>query len=251
MATRTSSISGTFYTNNTKELKEQLKYVKDCKEQVDATAIIVPHAGYIYSGKTAGEAYKQIRTNYEKVIILAPNHTIYTKKAIIDPNDYWETPLGKTKIWKIKTNNDAFQENETAHKQEHAVETHIPFLQTRLEKFEVLPIIIGDVNEVDINKITKEIMNLINKKTLLIISTDLSHFLTEREAKEVDNETIHNILNLKDVTGEYACGANPLRIGNKIFKELGKKPRLLTYTTSAETTGNKNNVVGYASFIIE
>ncbi|MCC7574620.1 AmmeMemoRadiSam system protein B [Candidatus Woesearchaeota archaeon] len=251
MNTRKSSVSGTFYSNNSSELENELKYIKESKEKIRATAIIVPHAGYIYSGKTAGEAYKLISPEFEKIIILAPNHTVYTKKAVLDTNDYWETPLGKVKIWKPKINNDAFLENEVVHKQEHAVETHLPFLQVKLKKFEVLPIIIGDINELDLNKIFKEIIKLIDKRTLLIISTDLSHFLTERDAKEVDNETINDILNLRDVNPEYACGANPLKIGNRIFKEINKKPRLLKYTTSAETSNNKNNVVGYASFIIE
>lgn len=251
MKIRTSSIAGTFYSGNPSELESELQYLKESTEKILAKAIIVPHAGYKYSGKIAGEAYKLISPDYEKVIVLAPNHTVYTKKAVLDVNDYWETPFGRVKVWKPKINNDAFVENEIVHKQEHALETHIPFLQMRLKKFEILPIIIGDINEVDLNKISREILKLIDDKTLLIISTDLSHFLTEKHANEVDMETINNIINLKDLNTEYACGANPLRVSNRIFKEIGLKPRFLQYTTSAEITGNKNNVVGYASFIIE
>lgn len=251
MKVRKPSIAGTFYSNNSGELKKELKYIKDSKEKKEAIAIIAPHAGYVYSGNVAGLVYKQIRDDYEKVIILAPNHTVYTKKAILDTNDYWETPLGRVKIWKPKINNDAFQENEQAHKQEHAIETHLPFLQTRLKNFEILPIIIGDINEIDLNKITKEILNLHTKKTLLVISTDLSHFLTEKHAREVDQETIQNITKLIDVSPEYACGANPLKVMNRVLKEKAKKPEFIEYETSAKASGNTREVVGYASFIIE
>lgn len=251
MKIRKTSVAGMFYSNNPKELQQELKYITEYKNTKKVTAIIAPHAGYAYSGKTAGEAYKQISNEYKKVILLAPNHTVYTKKAVLDENDYWETPLGKIKIWKPVINSEAFQINEIVHKQEHAAEVHLPFLQTKLKNFELLPIIIGDINEIDLNKITKEIQKLLDKNTLLVISTDLSHFLTERDAKEEDGETIQKILQLRDVHPESACGANPLKVANRIFKELGKKPELLKYTTSAETTGNRNNVVGYASFIIE
>ena len=251
MKVRKPSIAGTFYSNNSGELKKELKYIKDSKEKKEEIAIIAPHEGYVYSGNVAGLVYKQIRDDYEKVIILAPNHTVYTKKAILDTNDYWETPLGRVKIWKPKINNDAFQENEQAHKQEHAIETHLPFLQTRLKNFEILPIIIGDINEIDLNKITKEILNLHTKKTLLVISTDLSHFLTEKHAREVDQETIQNITKLIDVSQEYACGANPLKVMNRVLKEKAKKPEFIEYETSAKASGNTREVVGYASFIIE
>jgi AmmeMemoRadiSam system protein B len=251
MKIRNSSISGTFYTNNADELKKELKYIKDFKEKKDAIAIIAPHAGYIYSGKVAGSAYKQIRDDYEKIIILAPNHTIYTKKAILDTNDYWETPLGRVKIWRPKINNDSFEESEQAHRQEHAIETHLPFLQTRVKNFELLPIIIGDINEIDLNKITKEILKLLTDKTLLVISTDLSHFLTEKHAREEDAETIQKILKLQDVHPENACGANPLKVMNRILREKVKKPEFIEYETSAKASGNIREVVGYASFIVE
>lgn len=250
MKIRKPSIAGTFYPEDARELKENLNYLKNFKGSIKATAIMVPHAGHIYSGEVAGEAYKQITNEYEKVIILAPNHTIYTKKAILDTNEYWETPLGQVKIWKPKITNDAFEESEIIHKQEHAIEVQIPFLQTKLKKFELLPIIIGDIGEVDLNKISKELLKLITPNTLIVISTDLSHFLTEKQAKEIDEETIQNILKLKDINPEYACGANPLKVANRIFKELDKKPHFLKYDTSAKITKNTYEVVGYASFIV-
>ncbi len=251
MSVRFPSIAGMFYPAEPAALKSSLEYVREFDSEEKYFAIIVPHAGHAYSGKTAGEVYKKLDKNYEKVIILAPNHSVYTKKAVFDENDEWMTPIGKTPIWKIKTENEAFTTNKIVHKQEHSIEVHLPFLQTKLKKFKLLPIIIGDINEVDLNKISKEIMKYLDNKTLLIISTDLSHFLTERDAREVDNETINKILNLKDVTPEDACGSNPLKVANRIFKELGKKPELVEYSTSAKTTRDTNNVVGYASFIVK
>lgn len=249
MRIKKSSISGSFYSNDEKILRNELKYIEG--NGIKTPAIIVPHAGHIYSGKIAGEAYKKISNEYDKVILLAPNHTVYTKKAVLDTNDLWETPLGEVKLWKPEIKNEAFSENEIVHKQEHAAEVQIPFLQIKLKNFKVLPIIIGDINEVDLNKITKELLKLIDKNTLLIISTDLSHFLSERDAREEDEETIKNILKIKDVHPDSACGANPLKVANRIFKELNLEPKFLKYATSKDVTGDKNNVVGYASFITE
>lgn len=249
--TRAPSIAGTFYPSSPDELKQNLNYIKRHKQTTHATAIIVPHAGHIYSGDIAGEAYKQIDEDYEKVIVLGPNHTTYTKKAILDTNDQWETPLGKTKIWKPNLQTDAFQENEIIHKQEHSIEVQLPFLQTKLKQFELLPIIIGDINEMDLNKISKELLKIITPKTLIVISTDLSHFLSLKQANEVDQETILRILKLQNINPEYACGANPLKVLNRILLELDKKPEFISYQTSANVTKNTHEVVGYASFIIK
>lgn len=250
MKTRISSIAGAFYSNNANDLSEELSYVNNFKDVKKYFAVIVPHAGYVYSGKVAGEAYKRISPDYSKVIILAPNHTVYTKKAVLDSNDFWATPLGNVKLWKPKIVSDAFVENGVVHKQEHSAEVHVPFLQAKLKNFEILPIVVGDVNEVDLNKVSKEIIRLMDENTLLVISTDLSHFLTDREAREVDEETISSILSLKDVSSVNACGVNPLKVANRVFKELNKKPEFLVYANSGDVTGSKNEVVGYASFVV-
>ncbi|MFP4568200.1 MAG: AmmeMemoRadiSam system protein B [Candidatus Woesearchaeota archaeon] len=251
MNIRKTAVAGLFYENDSALLEKELKYIKENKNNQDAFAIIAPHAGYLYSGEVAGEVYKQIREDYNKVIVLAPNHTTYTKKAILDENDAWETPLGQIKLIKLKTQNTAFEENKIIHKQEHAIETHIPFLQIKLKNFELLPIIIGDINEVDLNKIASEIKKILTDKTLLVISTDLSHYLTEKHAREEDEETIQKILKLQDVHPENACGANPLRVLNRILKDTNKKPELIKYDTSAKASRNTREVVGYVSFIIK
>lgn len=251
MNIREPCVAGTFYTNNEEALKKELEYVSTYQEDLKPFAIIVPHAGHVYSGDVAGEVYKRVSKNYEKIIILAPNHTTYTQKAVIDDNDFWKTPFGLVKIWKPSFSSSVFEFNEEVHKKEHSIEVHLPFLQLRLKNFSLLPLIIGDLDDSSFELVANEICELLDEKTLLVVSTDLSHFLNDFEARRLDEETIRKILSREDVASRCACGAKPIRVANIIFKKKKKFPELLAYKNSGEVFGDKTSVVGYAGFIIK
>ncbi|MDD4983346.1 MAG: AmmeMemoRadiSam system protein B [Candidatus ainarchaeum sp.] len=199
--------------------------------------LIVPHAGYEFSGAIAGKAYSLLKgKKYDKVIILGPSHYkgfkgIKALKEII-------TPFGKAKI----TKNDYEKLD-----YEHSIQNQFPFIQKILPKAEILPLVVGQITLKEAEEYAKK---LITPNTLFIISTDLSHFLPYAIAETADKKTINIIatLDFDSLQDLDACGIFPLLIGMKICELRGYKPKLAEYKNSGDVTGDKNSVVGYASF---
>jgi len=202
--------------------------------------IIVPHAGYEFSGGIAGKAYSFLKNSKQKkAIILAPSHYLPLNNATSHNESEWITPLGK-----IKINQRGFPKQNIS--QEHAIDNQIPFLQ-KLGFNEILPLVIGKINQEEAKQIAEKIIML---GGVLIISTDLSHFLKYEEAKKKDDETIKVIenLNSEKIDENSACGIYPLMIAFELCKIRKYKPKLLEYKNSGDITGDKESVVGYASF---
>lgn len=228
-----------WYSDNKEELKKKIKsYLTSTKEieKVKVHGLIVPHAGYIYSGMVAGKAYFYLQNQkYKKIIVFGPSHYTYfygirTLKKI-------KTPLGEVKIPENYLGKLDY---------EHSVENQIPFLQY-LHINNILPIVVGDISYEDAKEIAKEF----NKKdTLFIFSTDLSHFLPYNECVKTDKETIKIIesLNMQKFEKIDACGKNGLKILFALCKENKWKPKLIEYKNSGDITRDKSSVVGYASF---
>ena len=248
MKTRKAAVAGAFYPRDKEELggmiDKFLKNVPEIRLEKEPKAFIVPHAGYIYSGQVAAYAYSLLKKyKKEKVILVGPSHYVPFTDFAADDNNYWETPLGKVKLMK----ND-FQKIEEAHIQEHCLEVQLPFLQKTLKNFEILPLLINQLG--DSNSIEK-IISRLNDKTLLIISSDLSHFNDYSTAVRIDNNTIKAIQDMdydKFENEGDACGNTPILVLMRIAKKLDWKPKLLMYKNSGDTSGNKSQVVGYASF---
>ena len=241
IAIRKPAVAGTFYPGDEKELKELLKKFFDnvsISNDRIPKAIIVPHAGYIYSGQVAAFAYKLIR-DYEKVILLGPSHTVYLDDVVSDTHRFWETPLGKVEV--IKNN---FEKNEEAHANEHCLEVQVPFLQFVLKKFEILPLVVG---EEDVKTVSEKVQKILDDNTLLVISSDLSHYHSYEMAEVLDDETIESIKNLDENGNVYACGELPIRILIDIARKKKWKPEVLIYRNSGDVTGEKSRVVGYTS----
>jgi len=256
---RKPAVAGSFYSENRVILTSQLDAFFKKTEIVytgeKINALIVPHAGYIYSGQTAMYGYKQLyldlllreEDNF-KVIILSPNHTEYVKGIVISDYNSFRTPFGDVKVNSTKIKAEI---NNSPHKEEHAIEVQLPFLQYIFKKaekdFTIVPIIVGDVSKEEIKTIAKEINKEITENTIIVVSSDLSHYLPEEKAKETDNKTIQEILDstAKDID---ACGKNPILVLQEVAKLRGwDKPELLKQTTSGEVTKDKKSVVGYAS----
>ena len=224
--------SSDWYPQNPEKLKEFLnKFVAKPK---NIHGLIVPHAGYIYSGEIAGNAFSLLPKK-EKAIILAPSHYTYLKG--IASIEKIKTPLGEIKI------------TENSHPKldyEHAVENQFPFLQ-KLGYKEVLPLVVGEINENDAKKIAEQISKI---DAVYIFSTDLSHFLSYEKAVEKDKKTIEIIKNLKIEKWKEidACGKFPLLILMHLCKQQNWKPKLIEYKNSGDITQDKTRVVGYSSF---
>ena len=260
-------VAGTFYPDNSEELKETIQELLNKavveKRQGNLKALILPHAGYMYSGLIAAYGYKIIKPDsFNKVVLLGPSHHFSFKGLAVAPENFWETPLGKVKIiskdkfTKLK-NKKKITESIEFHQPEHCLEVQLPFLQMVLGDFQILPLLTGDI---DIKTVVDILMPIIDKKTLLIISSDLSHYMPYSQAKMADKVTIDAIL-ANDITqfNEYgeACGKKPIEILLEIAKRSKWQSKLLCAMNSGETVGgiclpektskDETQVVGYAS----
>lgn len=248
MSIRGARVAGSFYPGEKKELKGMVKgflgKVPDQEIDGEVKGIIVPHAGYAYSGQVAAYGFSVLKgLGKERIILLGPSHFAAFSGIVGDVNDYWETPLGR-----VKTIKNHFPKLEQAHSQEHCLEVQVPFLQEVLNDFEIMPLVSGDVYPKDITDLITKVLG----GGILIISSDLSHYHDYDTAVERDSSLIFNIENLdyNNVQKGEACGINPILTAIDIANKLKWKCKLLEYKNSGDVSGMKSEVVGYASFCL-
>lgn len=265
------SVVGTFYPYDKDELQKTIKAfldeVQEDNQISNATiwGLVVPHAGYDYSGKVAAHAYKQIRDkNYKTVIILGTSHYSHFGGAVIYPRGKWETPLG---IIQVDTNvASKIQKTATFLKTytnpfipEHSIETQLPFLQMSLGNFKIVPILFGQmVKDEEYKAIASTLSTLIKEspgEILLIASTDLSHYHEYTRAKIMDHIAIKNIttldseklkVNLEQRNCEM-CSSSAIITLLMVADHFPSKTHLIYYANSGDTTGKKDSVVGYTA----
>jgi len=231
---------GTWYPDNKEELEGVLKkYLKsNIKITKKINGLIVPHAGYEYSGAVAGKAFSLLKNKRtKKAVIIGPSHYVYLNDAITTNREYWETPLGK-----IKTFNTGFLHADIYY--EHSIKNQLPFLQY-LNFKEIMPLMVGEINLEKAQEVAKKISKI---PAVYIFSTDLSHFFPYDEALKKDKNTINLIENLdfNNLKEIDACGIYPLMILFCLCKIKKTKPHLIIYKNSGDVTGDKESVVGYA-----
>ncbi len=214
----------------------------------------MPHAGYVYSGLAAAHAAPLLKGKiFSKIIIIAPDHRAGFSGAAISDADSYQTPLGRVPVHKdareLRERHGFFRAVPASDAKEHAVEVIVPFLQTWLNDFEIIPIVIGSGTGVD--SYVSALETVIDKNTLVIASTDLSHYLPYEKAKSLDRETIKKIKNLEtdafSAQSNRACGRIPVSVLIKIADRKGWEPELIHYSNSGDTSGKKDKVVGYAT----
>ncbi len=272
MKIRKPAVAGMFYPANPDELKYQINYfltnakVPEGKETLDIAGIIAPHAGYVYSGQAAAYAYKTVYgKTYDTVIVISPSHREYFPGISIYDGDAYKTPLGIIKVdsekrKKLVYNSKYFFESENGHKDEHALEVHLPFLQTVLKNnFNLVPLVMGDQKEGYINELAQKISEIYDDKTLVVASSDLSHYYPASYADKLDAR-IEKRINNYDFEGLYkdinrklseACGAGPMVAMMKGLNLAGKKnAEVLIRTNSGEISRDFSEVVGYLSAIV-
>jgi len=274
---RESVIAGSWYPGDSEELSKVIDgYLNDV--QVGATgdiyALISPHAGYRYSGRAAAYAYKTLQNQtITTVIILAPgHHTAFRGASILDV-EYYETPLGKVKldsdICAKLLKSDLFSTNRSAHRNEHSIEIQLPFLQSVLGEFSIVPILIGHLEESDYTGIAESIKNCIDAETVVVVSSDFTHYglnfgylpfrsdIKSNIAK-LDGGAIDKIINKDKIgfsdylskTGATICGREPIKILLEILPQ-NVSGRELIYYTSGDLTGDYSSCVSYASIIFK
>lgn len=216
-------------------------------------AIILPHAGYIYSGWTAAHAALVLKKNrYAKVILLGPDHFVGFDNSAICQVSAYQTPLGKINIHpdaaKLRRQPALFQSLPVARDKEHSLEVILPFLQTYLGEFELVPIVVGRAR---IDPLADALNPLMGDDTLLVVSSDLSHYHTYSEAVTIDRQTISAITDLNPAElirqGNRACGLRPILILMNIARRQHWQPLLLHYSNSGDTAGGRSRVVGYTA----
>ncbi len=220
-------------------------------------ALIVPHAGYIYSGSTAAQAYAQlaaVRHKIRRVVLLGPVHRVPVRGLALPGADFFATPLGQ-----IEIDQDAVAAvkglpqvvlSPAAHAQEHSLEVQLPFLQLALDDFKLLPLAVGDATPVEVAQVLDALWG--GDETLFVISSDLSHFLPYATARGVDSATVQRMLQLQpDLNHQQACGATPVNGMLLAARRHLLLPRLLGLCNSGDTAGDTGSVVGYAALAFE
>ncbi len=253
--------AGLFYPSDPVELGREIdKLTRKARqtaiqgpENKTLRAIVMPHAGYIYSGWTAAHAARVLpNEGISKVILLGPDHRIGFRNAAICNVRAYATPLGQIELHpdvdKLLRNNEVFQKLPLIRDKEHSLEVILPFLQRYLHDFKLVPVVIGRGR---VGPIASAIDAIIDDQTLLVISSDLSHYLPYKAAMDRDQETVNEIVDLKPdkmiTTDNRACGLSPLLIVNQIAQDRRWKPILLHYANSGDTAGGRSRVVGYAA----
>lgn len=274
MATRKPAVAGTFYPGSKLELEEEMenlfsfKEVAKIKPSKDVFGIVCPHAGHMYSGKTAATGYARIREigKGATFVIMGPNHHGVGPEVSLYPEGEWETPLGKAQIDSdlVKKicgvcNGDLLMDA-SAHLYEHSIEVQLPFLQHLFGKdFRFLPICMLNQSMAVANEVSDILFEAVSgsrKKVIFIASSDFSHYVPKKKAEQDDMLAIKRIEAL-DVKGFYEtigrkqismCGYGPVATLMLLSNKMGSaNAKLLRYSTSAETSGDEGAVVGYAS----
>jgi AmmeMemoRadiSam system protein B len=253
MKIRFPAVADAFYPAEEKELKRMISdFLGQAKPPSikNLKALIVPHAGYVYSGPVAAHGFKLLeKQEFKKVIAVGPSHYAAFVGAAEDDSDGWQTPLGIVRTDRVSRLVKAGTINcfPQAHAPEHCLEVQLPFLQTVLKgDFVFYPLITGEISP---SLLAEALEPALSDETLLLISSDLSHYFPYEEAVKRDSTTNKIILSLDVKNAQLidACGKTGIITAMHIAKSKKWKARLLDYRNSGDTAGPKSNVVGYSA----
>lgn len=256
-------IAGTWYPQNPNELTDLLQsFLRTAPDTPveGLRALISPHAGYMFSGQVAAYGYRCLKneaSKFNQVILMAPSHRTPLNGVSIGNFTHFRTPLGKVPVSKkaaaLASECRVVSPVETPFEEEHALEIQLPFLQTVLEDFTLIPLICGRMDGDQIHSLSAALSEHLDENTLLVVSTDLSHFHPYDTAASRDGDAIDSILSLdfNKASEQEMCGVFPVLTSLLMARDKGWKPKLLKYATSAEITGDKTSVVGYASIVFQ
>jgi len=275
---RRPAVAGAFYPADKKVLTRMIKGFLDNVERVDIEgeilAIIVPHAGYVYSGQVAAYSYKQLQGRKTKrVVLICNSHTAYFSGIAIDGQDAWQTPLGLVRVDKdladrLVESDGSIEYDSSAHGRDHTLEVQLPFLQTVLQgDFKIVSILFGNTHDNSHKKLARALAENLGEDDIVVISTDMSHYPGYEDANRIDQRMLE-IIKEKDVAkiDEYitevksqyipgedtiCCGIDGIKTMVELCNILGGKVEILKYANSGDVKiGDKSRVVGYGSAVI-
>ncbi|HWR01640.1 MAG TPA: AmmeMemoRadiSam system protein B [Chlorobaculum sp.] len=259
MATvRHPAVAGSFYPaakeTLARDVREMLARAIETAEPMPCPkAIIVPHAGYIYSGNTAAAGYASLRpyaSIIKRVILLGPVHHVPVQGLALPDVQMFSTPLGPIEIDQEAIRSlDGMPQvsvNGAAHLPEHSLEVQLPFLQSVLGPFKLVPLAVGTASNAQVAEVLDRLWG--GSETIIVISSDLSHYQSYERAVQIDRETVQRILSgVPLYTCEQACGATPINGMLLAARQHGLKPHLVRQCNSGDSAGDRKHVVGYAS----
>lgn len=219
-------------------------------------ALVVPHAGYVYSGAVAARAYDELapaRGFARRVVVLGPVHRVPVRGLAVPTCDAFETPLGRVPIDRAGVQTalalPQVVESDAAHAMEHSLEVQLPFLQKLLGEFSLVPFAVGMASVDEVAQVLERVWG--GAETLVVVSTDLSHYHSYEQARRIDGETLARIARYAcDIDHDEACGATPLNGLLSLAKKKSFAIKLLAACNSGDTAGGKDRVVGYSSFAL-
>ncbi|HSW51641.1 MAG TPA: AmmeMemoRadiSam system protein B [Sulfuricaulis sp.] len=257
---RNPAVAGLFYPGDPRELHAMVGEYLGAVHATGAVpkAIIAPHAGYIYSGPIAASAYALIlpaRGRITRVVLLGPAHRVGFHGLALSSADCFQTPLGRITVDQeaVKKISGLPQVHvmDAAHRQEHSLEVHLPFLQEVLGEFSLVPLVVGDAGPDEVAEVLEALWG--GPETLIVISSDLSHYRDYKTAQKLDRATSQAIEQLRpeDIQYDHACGRNPVSGLLQVARRRGLKARTVDLRNSGDTAGSRDQVVGYGAYVFE
>lgn len=256
---RPAAVAGTFYPGDAAALAAEVTaYLADAGAAPAPArvpkAVIAPHAGYIYSGPVAASAYARLaprRGIVTRVVLVGPAHRVFVRGAAIPEARAFDSPLGAVPLDAAVLERLAalpfVEPSARAHAFEHSLEVHVPFLQSVLGAFTLVPVLVGDASPGQLAQLLEAVWG--GAETLVVVSSDLSHYLPYAAAQARDRRTSQRILGLDTTLDpEDACGAAPINGLLELARRRGLEPELLDLRNSGDTAGDRDRVVGYGAF---
>jgi MEMO1 family protein len=251
MLVRRSAVAGSFYPASKTELSRLIdRLLAEAKPGPTPKLLVAPHAGYIYSGPVAASAFARVTTAIERVVLIGPAHRVFVRGMVSPGADRLETPLGD-----VQVDLEALQRvpyvvpNPEAHAQEHSLEVELPFIQTVAPKARVVPIAVSRANASDVGRVLQTLWG--GPETLIVISSDLSHYHPYDAGRARDLATVAKILAFDPtLQGEDACGCTGLNGVAWVAKHTPLRGELIDLRSSGDTAGSRDAVVGYAAMAV-
>jgi AmmeMemoRadiSam system protein B/AmmeMemoRadiSam system protein A len=256
VATRPAAVAGQFYPAAPDVLERTIRELLRPEQHARARSpkvLIAPHAGYVYSGSTAARAYASLAgaaQGITRVVLLGPAHRVAIHGVAIPDADAFETPLGRVPLDRPVlarlANSPHVVASDRAHAGEHALEVQLPFLQCVLERFSIVPMVVGDASSEAVAAVLEAVWG--GDETLIVVSSDWSHYLPYDSARRVDAASLAQVLAFgPDLEHEQACGATAINAVLRVARRRHLTPHLLGSCNSGDTAGPRDRVVGYAA----
>lgn len=258
---RPAAVAGLFYPADARALRvavdEALRGARGAPGAAAPKLLVVPHAGYVYSGPVAGSAYAALSpwaAGIRRVVLIGPAHRVALRGLAVPAVDAFDTPLGRVPLDRTALADIAtlpqVATSDTAHAHEHALEVQLPFLQVLLGPFTLLPLLVGEARPEAVAQVLERLWG--GPETLIVVSSDLSHYLPAAEADALDAASVARLLAGDGALDpQEACGARALAGALPVARAHGLRPRLLDRRHSGDTAGDRARVVGYAALAFE